>query len=511
MPGERLTRAELGWLLAQEARGAASALRAEVKELRASLSPPALEQPEGQALPPPAPVIRWVDDRKSETPASSGNAVARASSSTSGPRSERTADASEDRISALPGERHLNVLDEAIDLLATLQQPTGPKSKRRGRIDLASLLYDLAPNCRLSIEPGAGTEVIGDEHELRRMFHLLLNQQTGGSGDGATLNTIEIRRQNQWVHVSVELGPDTAAANDLERRWLSRMAVKHGGRLELHGRRQQVILPAESSNQEEVDQLKRELEQAQLLGEVYARELATALSHESSIPPKPGTTAPVSAPQIAAPGIAMATIASILVPMLNAVSREAHAGGALSPATLELVDTLKGQFQYVLAGHEPARRVDLVELLQQVTASGNERGSKRGVRVLLEPAADAPEQQENSGAKAMTVSSSPRTLNGLLTLLVDHGISATPTGGTVKLTVLADNPDGIALRVADQGPAIPQSLIDGLLAGSVDPASVGRPSGPALLIATHLGNQLGATLRLGSDAEHALVDVLLPR
>src|SRR5690606_9155449 len=108
----------------------------------------------------------------------------------------------DDRVSSLPGERHLNALDDAITLLSTLQQQNPPRSKRRGRLDVAALLYDLAPNIKLSIEPGAGTEVIGDEHELRRMFHLLLNQSTGGSAEGTTLNSIDIRRQDDSIHIS---------------------------------------------------------------------------------------------------------------------------------------------------------------------------------------------------------------------------------------------------------------------------------------------------------------------
>ncbi len=227
----------------------------------------------------------------------------------------------------MPGERHLNALDEAISLLATLQQPAQAKAKRRGRIDLAALLYDLAPNCNLSIEPGAGTEVIGDEHELRRMFHLLLNQSMGGVGEDATLRTIELRRQNQWIHIRVELGPDTAATSDVERRWLSRMAVKHGGRLELHGRKQVVILPAESSNQEEVEQLKRELQQAQLLGEAYAKELATALSHDSSVA-EPGRlslddafAASMNEAKYDDPYVAMRSLAAAVLPVFQRLAR----------------------------------------------------------------------------------------------------------------------------------------------------------------------------------------------
>ena len=509
MPGERLTRAELGWLLAQEARGAASALRAEVNELRASLRPPGLEpQADDKGRDSSHVVINWVNEPRATSGATSDELLA--PGSTKSLVDEPPESAAEERASAVPGERHLNVIDEAIDMLATLQQPAAPKSKRRGRIDLAALLYDLAPNCRLSIEPGAGTEVIGDEHELRRMFHLLLNQQTGGSGEGATLNTIEIRRQAQWIHISVELGPDTAAANDLERRWLSRMAAKHGGRLELHGRRQRVILPAETSSHEEVDQLKRELEQAQLLGEVYARELATALSHDSSIPPQSaGTALNPSLTAAPAPNVLVASLAAALVPTLKAVSREGHAGGALSASTLEAVDALKAQFQYVLEADEPARRLELRELVQQAAQTAGHRGSKRGVHLQVDLSAAG---GEGIGAadEPLLVATSPRPFAALLALLIEQALHATPSGGTVYVT-LVPRDKSVLVRVADPGPAIPQSLADGVMAGSVDPASVGRPAGPALLIAAHLAARLGATLSLGADAQHATAEVGLPR
>src|SRR5687767_3172671 len=51
VPQERLTRHEISWLLAQEARGAAKTLRTEVQELRAP----------GEVRPTPAPVQTTLD------------------------------------------------------------------------------------------------------------------------------------------------------------------------------------------------------------------------------------------------------------------------------------------------------------------------------------------------------------------------------------------------------------------------------------------------------------------
>ena len=90
------------------------------------------------------------------------------------------------------------------------------------------------------------------------------------------------------VRVSVELGPDRSATADVERRWLSRMAMRLGGRLELEGGTQAILLPADgASDQREMDALRTELDQAQQLGEAYARELATVFSAGITAEPAP--------------------------------------------------------------------------------------------------------------------------------------------------------------------------------------------------------------------------------
>lgn len=218
----RLTRQELGWLLTQEARGAARRLRVEVGELRAT-----------------------------------------------------TDDASEDRASSLPGELTLNELDNAIDVLSQLQ--TEPRSRRKGLLDLAAILYELAPDWQVMLEPGAGTQVSGDEEEYRRMLQVLLTQSgVGHLADNTP--AVEIRREGDWVRVSTALGPDVASSSELERRWLSRMAVRLGGRYELLGKSQSLVLPADNDDRVELKALRDELLQAQQLGQSYALELAQALS-----------------------------------------------------------------------------------------------------------------------------------------------------------------------------------------------------------------------------------------
>src|SRR5262249_6172930 len=99
---ERLTLQELTWLLTQEARSAAEKLRKGVAILAA---------PDPSTSVHPAPSV----------------------------------------------EPELEALDDAMQTLASLH--TGRSRGQRGRIDLAALLYEVAPNARVSIEPGSGTEV----------------------------------------------------------------------------------------------------------------------------------------------------------------------------------------------------------------------------------------------------------------------------------------------------------------------------------------------------------------
>ena len=219
MPQERLTRHEISWLLAQEARGAAKALRTEVQEL----------QSPGESRPTPPPV-----------------------------------------------QTTLDALDDTIEMLSALNAERRGRG-RRGRIDLAALLYEVAPSARIAIEPGSGTEVFGDEAELRRMLHLLMGQSAGDLPTRAEAE-VTIRRQGDFVRISSNLGPDTSALGELEHRWLGRMALRHGGSLELEGGTQSILLQADgASDQREVTELRKELAQAQQLGEAYARELASVL------------------------------------------------------------------------------------------------------------------------------------------------------------------------------------------------------------------------------------------
>src|SRR6185503_10549155 len=103
---------------------------------------------------------------------------------------------------------------------------------RRGRVDLTALLWEVAPEARVQIEMGEGTTVFGDETELRRMLQVLIAQ----GGDPTNLTgapEVSIHRVGADVSVRVNLGPETPVNFETERVWLSRMALRYGGRLEL--------------------------------------------------------------------------------------------------------------------------------------------------------------------------------------------------------------------------------------------------------------------------------------
>ncbi len=210
----RLTRQELGWLLTQEAQGAAERLRMGVQVLKSNI-----------------PSIHVGD--------------------------------------AQPGvDATLDALDDAMRMLSNIHKTPSSIRGRRGRIDLASLLWEVAPDARVSIEPGGGTEVNGDEGELRRMMNMLVGH---GSGSGSA---VTIRRDGDYVRVGVVLGPDRSGTAETEGAWLSRMAIRYGGRHELEGGMEVLSLPADGAGDEkERDLLRRELDEARRQGEAYAREL----------------------------------------------------------------------------------------------------------------------------------------------------------------------------------------------------------------------------------------------
>lgn len=352
---ERLTRQELGWLLAQEARGAAKALREGVTQLRQ-----------------PTPEIQRL------------------------PQVELTLDA----------------LDGAIDLLSELETKPPPKG-RRGRVDLAAMLYEIAPQARILMEPGAGTEVLGDELELRRMINVLVTQAAPGAGEGAVSPEIRVRRDNDQVKVEVVLGPDRPATVELERRWLTRMALRLGGKLELEGGFQTLTLPADGvSAQRQVDELRKELEQAQQLGEAYARELAEVFARGADLASERPTVAPAASScpfegLIRWSGAMVQTLGPVLdslTPPPSPRRDEPEASGPQATWELEgaaLARDLMADLKQVAACpcHALPTHCDLESLAERALAQVQPRAVRRRVEIIAEsPAATTGDSRPGSAA-----------------------------------------------------------------------------------------------------------------
>jgi two-component system OmpR family sensor kinase len=423
VPQERLTRHEISWLLAQEARGAAKALRTEVQELHAP----------GEARPTPPPV-----------------------------------------------QTTLDALDDTIEMLSALNSERRGRG-RRGRIDLAALLFEIAPSARISIEPGSGTEVFGDEAELRRMLHLLVGQSSGNLPTRVEAE-ITIRRQGDFVRISTNLGPDTSNLGELEHRWLSRMALRHGGSIELEGGTQSILLQADGAiEQREVTELRKELAEAQELGEAYARELAAVLVSgdiRTESPPAPGR----------APGRfegVRSTCAAV---------RRALRG---VPAAQELVAELAAVAE--TPSDEAPSEVDLGALLTTIARDVDARAARAGVEFVVQTVGPVAVRKPKSLVELM------------LRSLVSQAIAATPRGGQIRATALATEL-GPALSLTDGGPAVPEASRQDILRHRIDPTSLGRPAGIALVVADAAAAALDATLEVREDgAGRAELWIVLPK
>lgn len=352
-----LTQKELGWLLAQEAKGAAERVRMSVQFLRSNTAMP----------PPPEPA----------------------------PGAE-------------PVETTLDALDDAMRMLGALHQ-RAPRG-RRGRTDLAALLWELTPEARVALEPGAGTEVYGDEEDFRRMLQVLL----GGTSTDAE---VSVRRDGERVAVAVPLGSEGSLVAESERAWLLRMALRYGGSYEIHGQEAVLALPADGARERaEREALQRELDEARKQGEVYAKELAVALSHrkkDQSVPP-PGDPHGTHAVAQMARGVA-AELRDLVAPLARELTlRDDETSRSLRARTgqvQELVAELAGLGD--IDTDEEARDSSLGELVRRVAPGSVPegaddmlvRGSPRIVHELLRTFVALGRSGAGAGAPTLTLSS----------------------------------------------------------------------------------------------------------
>ncbi len=465
MSKARLTRQELGWLLTQEAQGAAERLRKGVTALT-------------QAPPPPGADSSAVDAT-------------------------------------------LSVLDDTMKMLSSLHaRPVGPRG-RRGRIDLASLLWEVAPEARVSISPGGGTEVFGDEAELRRMLHVMLGH---GSSSGSA---VTIRGDGDEVVVGVMLGPDSTATSDTERAWLARMALRYGGRYELDGSMEVLALPAEGVEaRDDLAKLRKELDEARKQGEAYARELA-AVWAAGDEPMAPSTYPPPSSPAMDRVGTIArlsGAVAASLRAMLSPAARElaelrAPHGSRKSSPDLEVIargevderlEVIRRRLlsvqefvaELAAVGEsdslEALREVDLIELVRGELRALEPRALRAGVEIRVRTVPDDP------GGRVLA-RVAPRQTAVLARELVAYAIAATPRGSGVVVTVVASGALGgqgslgARIVVDDAGTILPASARRAILALEVEPGTFGRPSSVSLFIAAEIAAAQGALLEL-SDA-----------
>ncbi len=440
MHSERLTRQELTWLLTQEARSAAEKLRKGV------LAGPEIRG----ATVPPVPTF----------------------------------------------EPELDALDDAMKMLATLYSG-GQARGRRGRIDLAALLYEVAPNARVSIEPGSGTEVFGDEIELRRMIQVLVGS-TNPAGGPAEMGTPElsVRREGSEIRVSVTLGPDSSANAGTERAWLARMATRYGGRLELEGGMASIMLPADgATDQREVEDLRRELEAAQRQGEAYARELAAVFSYPSS-PPSRFSSHPAESNKALNAISAMAAGVSVqLRSLFRALSRDTanKERPSFPPAPGDPLD-LGAEMVTDLARlaecpvYESIQHLNFADSVRSAMAELESRAVRRNVTLksLIPSHAD--------------IESRPATAALLARTLIHDAILATPSGSIVRVVVEA-KAQGAHFIVSDGGGPISDEIMTALIASRTDPATLGRPSTIALFVSQALAQHLGTHLELAPPVE----------
>lgn len=451
----RLTRQELSWLLTQEAQNAAERLRVGVQVLRT------------QAPPPPDVVIQ-------EDP---GHHV----------------DAS------------LDALDDVMKMLSNLNQRQSTSqvaiAPRRGRIDLAALIVEVAPEARVSIEPGSGTEVYGDEADFRRMIQVLIGHGIGeGSG---SVSRVTVRRDGDDVRISTTLGPDSSPTAGTERAWLSRMALRYGGRHDLEGGNETLSLPAEAAaDRNEREALRKELDEARAQGEVYARELAAVFDRGeevatvSSVPPAPG---PPAAERFATITKVCAGVASELRAALGPLTRDL---GALRrhDVTDEQLDTLRRRLSHTqdlvaslrsigsLPAQELATEVDLVEVARSAARDGTVLGERTQVRVVV----------KSEGGERLYARCGAKAVAALARELVAHAVVASPKGAVVELSVV-DDPAGPRLAVDDAGSPLPASGRRAFLALETHAGQYARPSGLPIFMAAELAACIGARLEL-SDA-----------
>lgn len=502
MSGERLTRTELSWLLTQEAKAAAEKLR---KGVGLTVPPPG-----GGLIPPPP----GSSPGHSSIPAPGSNfptTPAPPPTATIGPVAVTFTNEDTGGVESV-----LNRLDETMNVLASLygNQPKG----RRGRIDVAALLWEIAPEARVQIEMGSGLDVIGDEQELRRMLHVLMALGGDPAAQGAV--AVSVKREGDDIRVAVELGPDKSQSFDAETQWLSRMATRYGGNFALEGNCHMLVLRA-SEEQREVEELRKELAAVQAQGEAYARELAAVMSSRSEPPPPMFAPGSGSAPPNDGLGQLVGMARSLVTDVrgiLAAIGRDMaplRERGRWGEHDAEIAEVASSVGRHVTAASEVVSDLarlagcplfelpapcGVLDLLKDVVKAEQLRATRHGVQISLE----AP---SSSTDDVLPVGS----VHILFQELLDSAISVSPADSKVHVT-LTENATGLVVMFDDSGPSLSTKAKSGALSRDFDALVQERAAALPLIAAFAIASHLRATLALeDSPRGGARVRVTFPR
>jgi signal transduction histidine kinase len=413
-------------------------------------------------------------------------------------------------------ESTLNRLDEAVSALASLHGNAMPRG-RRGKVDIAALVWEVAPEASVQIEMGEGTTAFGDEAELRRMLQVLIGQ-SGPPSSSKGGPDISIRRDGDNILVHVGLGSENPGAFATERAWLARMATRYGGSIKLDGSSHTLVLPADVDMQRrELESLKKELAAAQAQGQAYARELAAVFArgetHGSGAPSVRSSPSqqPGSADGLSVLVAAARTLAAELRGLLSAIGRDVaplrEAPGEAGDIAASVGRHVTGASELVAdlarlgscpVGELP-RHLDVAAVLRDVVSTQGSRAERHDVRVTLS-APQAAEAVVPAGALAV-----------LLQALVDHAIDASPPASEVTVS-LSEEPDGLSVLFDDAGPPLPAHAKSVILSRDFEAIAQGRSAGLDLVTAYAVAAHLAIPIELEQSPQGgARIRLLLPK
>ena len=366
-------------------------------------------------------------------------------------------------------DNSLEELDDTIRLLGKLEAHADPQ--RRARVDLATLLMKAAPKAKVAIEPGAGTDVYADAKSLTRFIQVLVSLTIADAS-----SVLGLRRDGEWLAVRFELGPDAAARSEVEKRWLTRTAVRHGGEIQLDSRSMILKLPAEGAvEKEEIAALKSELSQAQQLGESYARELALMFEQAPSMP-----SLPPSGTQSLATLIRIAELSPLKIGEAQSLDQELlQQLRSLKPQLPELEQLHRSRHSIPQSESTRFRDALLFSMNQCLRLSDVDPGrvERTSMTSLSNPATGI--QQ--------------RLFDILALALLKSSLQSSPADSAIQFDWSPLEPD-VLLSLRDEGPILSGEDFERINQGWLDAAAVGRSSELAIPVASACADLLGLHL-----------------